>query len=377
MASIPTKSFASITQTIAAGIQGRARAILDFTVGSSLRAISEGVSGILLWLQAIALQVLALTRASTSTGVDLDSWMADWNFVRIGGTAATGLVTFSRLSVGSSAPFIPLGATVQSADGTQAYTIVADLTNTYYTGTPVAGYTMPANVASITVPVQAILVGAAGNIVSGALNQIATPLVGIDTVVNAATFTNGSDAEKDQAFRSRFIGYIAALQKGTVAAILYSITSIQNGLQATVLENVNSDGSTNNGFVTVTVDDGSGAPPSSVINSAALAVGAVRASGVLYGVFAPVVLTANIAISITTGSGYDHGTVVSVVGSAVTSFVNALPLGTSLYFNKLSQIIFEASPGVVNIPTLTVNNDRADVPATMRNVVKLGTLTVT
>jgi len=377
MAILPTKSFTSIVTNIATGIQGRANALLDFSVGSSLRALAEGVSGILLWMQAIALQIAQLTRAATSQGLDLDSWMADWDFPRLGAQPATGTVTFSRNTAGSNAPFIPIGATIQSADGTAQFTVTVDLGNPNYIATPAAGYVMPANIASITVPVQCTTVGNAGNVIAGALSQITTPLTGIDTVVNAANFFNGFASETDAAYRSRFIGFIIALSKGTVPAIEYSVTSTQLGAQVTVLENQNADLSVNEGFLTVTVDDGSGSPTVDFITNAAIAVGATRAGGIMWGVFPPVVLNVTIFISLVSVFGYDHNYVVSVVGTAVQDYVNTLPLGQPLYYNRLSQVIFDATPGVQNISSLAVNNNtNLDVAVTPRNVIKIGLLTV-
>jgi len=376
MAILPTKSFTSIVTNIATGIQGRASTILDFSIGSSLRAIAEGVGGILLWLQAISLQIAQLTRAATSTGSDLDSWMADWNFPRLGAQTATGTVTFSRNTAGTNAPFIPIGATIQSIDGTAQFTVTVDLGNPNYVGTPAAGYNMPPNVASITVPVQCTTVGTAGNVAAGALSQITSTLPGIDTVVNVAAFTNGFASETDQAYRSRFIGFIAALSKGTVAAIEYSVTSTQLGAQVTVLENQNADLTVNQGFLTVTVDDGTGSPNATFITAASLAVAATRAGGVMWGVFPPVILYANIAITLVSATGYDHDFVVSVVSTAVRDFVNTLPLGQPLYYNRLAQVIFDSTPGVLNISPLGINGNIIDLVGTLRNVIKVGTLTV-
>jgi hypothetical protein len=73
MASLQTYTFTELVSNIATAVQGSASALLDFTVGSVLRAIAEATAAVVLWLQAIILQVLTLTRASTSVGSDLDS----------------------------------------------------------------------------------------------------------------------------------------------------------------------------------------------------------------------------------------------------------------------------------------------------------------
>src|SRR5579875_264527 len=108
MASISSLSFQQIVQNFTAAAQAAAKVLLDFTVGSIDLALAEATAAVALWLQALALQVLGLTRAATSNGSDLDSWMADWNFTRLPAVAATGSVTFSRANTAIAAT-IPLG----------------------------------------------------------------------------------------------------------------------------------------------------------------------------------------------------------------------------------------------------------------------------
>ncbi|MGC8030527.1 baseplate J/gp47 family protein, partial [Salmonella enterica] len=74
---------------------------------------------------------------------------------------------------------------------------------------------------SVTVPIQAVTAGVAGNVTAGSINTIAQAITGIDTVTNAAGLTNGEDAELDADFRARFIHYINSLSKATKAAVLY------------------------------------------------------------------------------------------------------------------------------------------------------------
>ncbi len=52
MPTLPTQSFATIVQNTAAGIQGRSSKLLNFAIGSTLRAIAEGFAGLFLWFQA-------------------------------------------------------------------------------------------------------------------------------------------------------------------------------------------------------------------------------------------------------------------------------------------------------------------------------------
>src|SRR5258708_3870873 len=176
MASLPTQSFNTIVTNTIAGIQGRAAKLINFSTGSTLRAIVEGFAGLFLWFQAMVLQVQQMTRLSTSSGTDVDTFTADFMPViagttspRLGAQAASGQVTFSRFTAGPSSCFIPVGATVQTSDGQQNFAVVANTTFATYSVGPPSGYTLPSSVSSIVVPVQAVAAGAAGNATAGAI----------------------------------------------------------------------------------------------------------------------------------------------------------------------------------------------------------------
>src|SRR5574340_1688790 len=96
MANITTQDFSTIVRTIVTAIQGGARTLVDLTVGSILRAVVEANAAVMLWLQGLILQLLATTRAATSSGADLDSWVADYGLTRLPAVAATGEGSFAR-----------------------------------------------------------------------------------------------------------------------------------------------------------------------------------------------------------------------------------------------------------------------------------------
>ena len=122
MAAPQTKGFNDIVSGQAAAIQGSASGLVDFSVGSILRAIVEAMAQVVLWLQALILQLLATTRASTSVGADLDSWMADFGPVRLGAKYASGVETFSRITA-TQPGLVPVGTTLATLDGTQQYVV--------------------------------------------------------------------------------------------------------------------------------------------------------------------------------------------------------------------------------------------------------------
>src|SRR5690348_5359863 len=122
------QTFTSLVQNMAAAVQSAASQLLDLTVGSTLRAVIEANASIALWMQWLILQVLQSTRAATSTGADLDSWMADFSLSRLPATAARGTVTLSRYTPLGPA-LVPVGALVRTADGLQTFAVIADASN--------------------------------------------------------------------------------------------------------------------------------------------------------------------------------------------------------------------------------------------------------
>ena len=372
--SISTKDFVTLVRDAVTAIQGSASGLVNLTVGSILRAVVEANATVILWLQGLILQLLAATRAATSNDADLDSWMADFGVVRLGAVPASGLVSFSRYTPTAQA-VVPVGATVLTLDGTQAYVALLDTTNAAYSAL-LGGYVLAPGVASINVTVTASTPGAAANAVAGQIALINQPIPGVDAVTNAADFTNGVDAEKNAALRARFITYIASLSKATKLAIGNAITSLAQGVTFSLTENFTYGGVAQNGYFFAVVDDGTGYPPSQLLLSAANAIDAVRPFTSTFGVFAPIVVTANIAMTITTAAGYDHTATAANVAAALGTYVNSLTLEQKLAFSRLTQIAYDASPGVTNVTAVLLNGGTADLAATALQVIKTGTVSV-
>lgn len=374
--SIPTTDFTTLVRQQAANIQGAASALVDLTIGSILRAIVEANASVALWLQGVFLQVLSTIRAATSTGSDLDSWMADFGVTRLPAVAATGSVTFSRFTPTQLAT-IPSGTLVESSDLTpEQYMVVADTTNPAYNAALDAFLIQP-GVSSVTVAVACVDAGSAGNVLAGQISLLTSSIQGVDTVSNALAFTNGVDAESDDALRARFQLYIASLNEGTLGAVNFAASSVQQGGSRAVVENYNYAGQVQDGFFYIVADDGSGAPPSSYLDNIYTAVDAVRPICSTFSVYPPVILNATVAMTITTSSGYNHATVAAAVQAALQTYMNSLTLGTSLPYSMLASIAYGASPGVVNVTATTLNNGTADLVATSQEVIKSTSITVT
>jgi hypothetical protein len=374
MATLNIKTFATIVRDQATAIQAKATALVDFTTGSILLAVSQSNAAVVLWLQSLVLQVLALTRAATSNGADLDSWVGDYGLVRLGSTAAAGNVTFSRFTPTTSA-LVPIGTRVQTSDFTQTFAVVLDTTNPAYSASQ-GGYIIPATVSSVTVPVAALAASSGSNVQANTVSLILDAMIGVDTVNNSAAFTGGTDGESDGALRTRFVAYLASLARGTVAAIGYAISNVQLGIAYSILENVNHALVSAPGNLTIIVDDGTGSPPAELLTNVYLAVDLYRAAGITFSVFAPNIISVNFSAIVTVKSGYDPEAVKGAVGQVVTDYLNTVAIGTSVSYNRLIQVAFDASPGVASLTSVILNGGATDVAITAVQVAKAGTVAI-
>jgi uncharacterized phage protein gp47/JayE len=154
-----------------------------FQSGDVLLAIFQAAAVQLDFLQALVQQVVALTRAQTSTGSDLDAWMAQFGFVRLAATYAEGLETFSASAPAPTLVNIPAsaltngvysgGALVQSLNSGIVYEVIPNTANSAY-DKPSNSYIIQAGQTSVSVNVQAVNAGSASNVVAGALAVLAS-----------------------------------------------------------------------------------------------------------------------------------------------------------------------------------------------------------
>jgi uncharacterized phage protein gp47/JayE len=368
------QNFSALVESMAAYVQGAAQSLVDLTVGSVLRAVLEANASVALWVQWLILQVLATTRLATSTGADCDSFGADFGFIRLPAVAAVGAVTFSRFTP-SAAAFIPVGTNVSTADNTLSFTVTAAPTNAAFSAAT-GGYHLAAGVASVTVAVAANVAGSSGNVQPGAIAVLSSAVAGVDTVTNAMALTGGADAESDTAFRERFGTYLASLSRATDVAIGAAISGIQQGLSYAIAENVDQTGAAQMGHFVVTVDDGSGDPPASLLTTVQQAVNVVRPVGSSFAVQGPVVTLANVSMTLTTAPGASHSAAVAAVATAVEAYIASLGIGATLNYTRLAQLAYAASASVTNVSAVLLNGGVADVVPGVFGAVRSGSVAV-
>ncbi|HQT78264.1 MAG: hypothetical protein B7Z80_14200 [Rhodospirillales bacterium 20-64-7] len=373
------KGFSQLLQDMTATLQGSAGALLDVSVGSVIRALFEANASVALWLQWLILQVLRTTRAATATGSDLDTWMNDFGLTRLPACAATGLVTFSRFT-NSLPASVPIGTIVKTADTTLSFSVTADTTlSTWQVASNT--YLIPAGITAATLPVICLTDGSAGNVLANTVTIIASSLPGVDQVANPAGFSNGQDAETDDAFRLRFQNYLGSLSRATLLSVESAVVAVQQNLNILVEENAAADGSVSPGSFLVMVDDGSGYPSTTLLSSVASAVEAVRPVGTTYSVIAPQVLPVNVQMTVALGSNATPSQYSSQCTTAirqlVSAYLNGLPIGAIASVTRVAQQAYAAGAAVTNVSSLQLNGGSTDLACPPRTVIKAGQITVT
>lgn len=362
-------TFSSAVQRFASAARAAAAVSLDFTVGSALLALGEANAAIVLWLQWLIVKALSATRITTSVGGDVDTFVQQFGMTRLPASPASVYLTFARYTTGQAA-FIPVGTTAVTADGTQSFAVVANTANEFWD--PLGGYDIAAGTQLIAVPAVAVTPGSLGNVSANTINLVSSALPYVDTVTNNAPATGGMNAETDAALQSRFVLFVNSRTRGTPAAIAYAIESLQQGLFYQILENENSAGVTQYGFFTVILDDGSGAPPSSLLNAVGTAIEAVRGLCITFAVVAPTPLPAVVSMILTAAPGYTKSTLQAAVANAILVFVESLQVGQVLPYTRVAALAYSV-PGVLEVDAILLNGGTANIGGGLGVVVR-GTL---
>lgn len=371
------QGFSAIVQQQAAAMQMAANAapgapVLTFSPGSIWLAVCQAAAGVWLWLQGICLSLLLYGRASTCVGVDLDSWMAQFQFTRIPATGAIcRTILLSRYTTGTQVDLSP-GGVVQTAVGGIQYVIIADpaqptwdvATQTYNIGTTDS---------SCQVTAQATTLGAVGNVVAGAINQFGSGVIGFDTVTNTGAASGGANAEADPAFLARFWLYLQYLFRATGPAVIYAIQTIQPGLAVTITDGYNEAGQLTPGYFFATVDDGSGSPSAALIAAAATQAYNTRALGINSAAHGPNVLTVSVIATVVTSNALVDG---PAANQAIVNFFAGIVLGGGADYFRLGTAIQNASQTITELSTLTLNGVAAPIAGLPRQKIEVGTITV-
>lgn len=176
----------------------------DYAVGSLERSEVEAQA---LLLEEQDQRFLAAILAAIS-----DSCYNAFGFQKLGPTPSVGGVILSAFVAPIANITIPLGTNFQGPNGVMFATTAV--------GTLLAGQTTTASI-----PIQATTPGSAGNVGSGTIIRMITPIAGIDLVTNPTATLGGADGETSDARAIRFAAFLKALPRGTKEALEFAALS--------------------------------------------------------------------------------------------------------------------------------------------------------
>lgn len=358
---IPTRDFTDIVRDMSAAITASAGRLIDMSVGSVLRAIIEANAAIVLWVQWLVLLALQTTRAATSTGVDLDSWMADFSLSRLPAATASGTATFSRFSSTGGA-FVPVGTTIKTQDGSVSFLVAIDLTNPAWQPT-LNAYSLAPGVMSINLPITAATPGLSGNVLSNTITILASAVPGIDTITNELATNGGGEPETDAAFRIRFTNFFATRSRATTDAIGYAISQVSPNLNYVIQENVDGSGNSQLGNMLVVIDDGSGSLADGLLSSLSYAIGAVRPVGTTFSIQPPQIIQVQVSLSVVFPPGISVTTIQNQVQLAIENYISKLPIGSTLSVTRISQLVYQTESRIINVSNVNLNGQLTDLLA--------------
>lgn len=324
--------------------------------GDPLLAIFQASAAQAVFLESLDDTIANYARAQTSTGAALDSWMAQFGFIRLAAIPASGPVLFSTASVLSYNVVIPVGSIVQTSGGAIQFQVIADTTQPAYNATANA-YIILAGATSASVTVQCTVAGTTGNVSANTITQLSSTIPGVASINNAAAFTNGVVAESDTAFFTRWVAHLSSLSNATLSAITAAINAIQTGLDFQILDNTTQTNTTEYGFFTVVVENGNQPPSSSLLTTITNTLNTVRAFTVQDVVVAPTIVTlTGIALTVhLSATGTNAG-----IQTALATFVNNLKIGTKLAISDIISNALANGAASVEGNSVTINGSPND-----------------
>jgi hypothetical protein len=106
------------------------------------------------------------------------------------------------------------------------------------------------------------------------------------------------------------------------------------------------------------------------------AVDAVRPVGSIFTIQPPIVTVANVNLAITVAGTATTTLLAGPVATALTSFINGLPIGAPLPISRISQLAYSVSSSIINVTQVQLNGGIVDITPPINGVVKTGLVTV-
>lgn len=197
---------------------------------------------------------------------------------------------------------------------------------------------------TVTVEIQAVDVGEEGNVGSGTITYMPSPPTGVDSVVNPAPTSGGTDVQSNESLREDVKNAVVeSAEGGTTAGLEAYIENNTDASSALVQQKFTGDAEHGNhphGDVIVY-----GGTDTSVQD----AIDFAHPSGVEHFLVRPSIVEIEVRIE---AEGTDIDT--AEIEQQITEYFEGLDLGSDVYRDKLIQIIMNADPDIDNLNSMEI-----------------------
>jgi hypothetical protein len=287
-------------------------------------------------VQAQADYVNTVSRLLTSSGPDVDSYIAPYGIPREAAGFATGTATFTTNSpVAAKTLALQVGAIVSRVADSLQYQVVADTSGANSAFDPSANggqgayYLQNEGDQVVSFSFVCLTAGSVGNCDAGAIDSFyggpgVTALATTGTITNPTPVSNGTDAESDSLYIARFQDEMIGGSVGTSYAYLKAALSADTGLTVSIGDTLDASGTTKLSWFTVFVNKlGQSAGPSTqLLAEVSTAIEAVRAAGTRFSVVAPTLLTIAVTANLHGDGTMTPDAMKAAATAAVTAFIN-------------------------------------------------------
>jgi uncharacterized phage protein gp47/JayE len=366
------KDFTSIVASMTNWMKATQQKVTDFNVGSVARTLVEAPA---IEIDELYQQMLIGLKEAIPVSV-----YNSFDFVAITQLPATGLV---RVSVTSSTSPITIPA------GTTFSLVTSGVTFTSNNDVVIAAGSTYADVL-----VTCSAAGTIGNIAAGQSFTVEPAVNGLQSAQNLAAFINGVDTETDQDRKSRFNAFIAALPRGTVAAIKYGLqlaylqdaagNITERVASSSIVEPWVADNTQPIALVNCYIHNGSGATSGDLVNRArqviygyydqnGIAVPGWKAAGVKVNIFAATETAIGVSGVITAAAGYDKPKLIAQAQQAVYTYILSLSIGAPVIVSEIIALVM----GIEGVTNFALSAPSADVTADFQTKLMPGAIALT
>lgn len=309
------KAFQEIFNSLVTWLTSEKKASLtDFTVGSALRTLTEGIS---LQIEEFYFNMRQNVEYAIETAI-----YSAFGFEQIQGQYAGGYVQLNFTE--------PLTSALVIGSGTTVSTSLSNSKVLYYKTTE--DFTVPVGATSVIVEVFCTEIGSVGNCELGEICVLVSGSSLIESVNNVTRFVSGVDQETKAEMKSRFKEYLKSLGRATADSIAYGAKTV-NGVAGVYVDD------NYIGFVNVYCHDANGDLPEDLKNQIVYTLEEYRAGGIEVKVLPVVKHPIDLSIRLIVKDDIEMSGNLSAIETLLTDYLNSYTVSNDFYASDIITLL--------------------------------------